>query len=295
MYRATWITFLTCTCSTAGLHIVRDEVTNLGKKLKGFRETSFYQSIPKVIHQTWKDHQLPPDFDKWSRTWKECLPDWEYKLHTDKENRNFVKEHFPELLETYDGYKEPIQRVDVARYAYLAVEGGLYVDLDVECLHDPIMHDWTRNLADGSVDVLLANEDYSEFPQVSNSFMLSSSNAGKRFFRDVVRLLPEHKNEVILWATGPQLLTKALLNAMGSDVFKPQLFQTPPGQMKTLHNGHTSIAVVDDNYVLNIPWNDTATKQRCLDRTWCMQRYPNAVSVSHWSGSWLNNSKQPQV
>jgi len=94
--------------------------------------------IPKILHQVfhnWSDPEsttiaLPED---WERARKSCLdlnPDWEYRLWTAKSSRDFIEEEFPWFLPTYDGYKFPIQRVDVIRYFALLKFGGVYIDLD---------------------------------------------------------------------------------------------------------------------------------------------------------------------
>ena len=36
--------------------------------------------IPRVIHQTWKDHNVPARFLDAQRSWKEAHPDWEYRF-----------------------------------------------------------------------------------------------------------------------------------------------------------------------------------------------------------------------
>ena len=46
-------------------------------------------------------------------------PSWEYKLWTDEDNRNLIKDHYPWFLKTYDEYDVNIKRVDAVRYFYL--------------------------------------------------------------------------------------------------------------------------------------------------------------------------------
>lgn len=86
--------------------------------------------IPKVLHQTWKDNQLPEAFSDCVASWKANHPDWEYRLWTDVDNRRLVAEHYSWFLETYDTYPKPIQRADAVRYFILHKYGGVYVDLD---------------------------------------------------------------------------------------------------------------------------------------------------------------------
>ena len=91
-------------------------------------------SIPKIIMQTWKTHDLP---DKWKPTKtsiERYMPDWQYVLMTDEMNRDFIEKHFPHFLSYYDAFPYPIQRADAIRYAWLYVHGGLYLDCDFELL-----------------------------------------------------------------------------------------------------------------------------------------------------------------
>lgn len=36
------------------------------------------QGISHIIHQSWKDENVPADYQRWTRTWREKHPDWEY-------------------------------------------------------------------------------------------------------------------------------------------------------------------------------------------------------------------------
>lgn len=91
------------------------------------------EPFPKIIFQTWKTHSLPKQFAYWSETWKKYNP-YNYVLWDDKENREFVATNFNWFLPTYDGYDAGIKRADAIRYMFLYKYGGIYADLDFECL-----------------------------------------------------------------------------------------------------------------------------------------------------------------
>lgn len=91
-------------------------------------------SIPKIIHQTWKTADLPANLAALQATWLAQHPHWEYRLWTDADNRALIVEHEPWFLPIYDSYPSPICRVDAARYFILKHHGGVYVDLDFECV-----------------------------------------------------------------------------------------------------------------------------------------------------------------
>ncbi|CEP22262.1 SUR1 [Cyberlindnera jadinii] len=99
------------------------------------------QLIPKIIHQTYKDTNIP---EKWLPGQQKCInlhPDYQYILWTDEMARDFISEQYPWFLETFDGYKYNIQRADVIRYFALIHYGGVYIDLDVACERrlDPLL------------------------------------------------------------------------------------------------------------------------------------------------------------
>lgn len=74
--------------------------------------------VPKLLHQTWRDANVP---EKWIAARDSCQlqhPDFSYKLWTDAMARDLVKDlssEFPDLLATYDSYRHAIQRADVVR------------------------------------------------------------------------------------------------------------------------------------------------------------------------------------
>lgn len=55
------------------------------------------------------------------------------QLWTNEKSRDFIAKEYPWFLDTFDGYKYPIQRADSIRYFVLAHYGGTYIDLDDVC------------------------------------------------------------------------------------------------------------------------------------------------------------------
>lgn len=99
------------------------------------------EKIPRIIHQTWKDKNLPP---QWQLVRDECArmhPDYEYRLWTDADSRQFIEDYYPWFLPIFDSYPYNIQRADAIRYFILHKYGGIYMDLDVGCLRrfDPLL------------------------------------------------------------------------------------------------------------------------------------------------------------
>lgn len=97
--------------------------------------------IPKIIHQTYKNQDIP---DIWKSGRQACVdlhPDYQYILWTDEMSRQFISEEYPWFLKTWDAYPYAIQRADAIRYFALAHYGGIYIDLDDGCERrlDPLL------------------------------------------------------------------------------------------------------------------------------------------------------------
>jgi mannosyltransferase OCH1-like enzyme len=91
--------------------------------------------VPKIIHQTWKDNNIPDHWLPSHTSWIELHPDWIYVLWTDEMNLKLIETYYPEFLYRYNGYRYNIQRADSIRPFILKRYGGMYVDLDIECVY----------------------------------------------------------------------------------------------------------------------------------------------------------------
>jgi mannosyltransferase OCH1-like enzyme len=169
--------------------------------------------IPHIIHQTWKNSDVPEYFTPVMDTWVTFNKGWTLKLWTDEMNRDFIAVHFPDFLSTYDNYPKAIQRVDAVRYFILKVYGGVYVDLDFECLK-PI-----EKLLDGhqcvfGLEPLEHGERFNNQNIICNAFM--AAVPGHQFINMLCQELTDQpfvkKSAVnifeVLNTAGPMMLTR---------------------------------------------------------------------------------------
>ena len=89
--------------------------------------------IPKIIHQVWVGKKKIPKLCKRiSTSWLKKHPNWKYKLWTDKDIK-----HFPWIDKvSFLKANNPGMKSDIWRYQILSRFGGLYVDIDFECIKD---------------------------------------------------------------------------------------------------------------------------------------------------------------
>lgn len=92
--------------------------------------------VPKLIHQT-----APTDRTKWhplwslcQPTWRQNFPDYKYKLWSDEDIDEFMRARFPSFYPSFAGFRYQIQRVDAFRYFLLFDVGGIYADMDYQCV-----------------------------------------------------------------------------------------------------------------------------------------------------------------
>lgn len=175
----------------------------------------------KIIHQTWKNTNIPDSWKTSPILWKKHHPSWMHILWTDKDNRNLIKNHFPWFLEYFDGYEYNIQRADAVRYFILYKYGGIYCDLDIEPVF-PI---------DFLVDMFFEKGYdliFSKTPNVrglTNSIMISRVE-GHSFWKLMINEMINRFNKFkkigkhmrVMYSTGPSLLTSVVHRANAMNI-----------------------------------------------------------------------------
>jgi mannosyltransferase OCH1-like enzyme len=220
--------------------------------------------IPRVIHQSWKDQEVPARWIPFQRSWRELNPEYDYRFWTDADNRRLVAEHYPGLLPVYDSYPLAINRADVARYLVAHHQGGIYVDLDFECRRpiDPLVRGRTLAFAleptTQAKPGLLAPGGLAR--TIGNAFI--ASTPAHPFWEALLPELVAAKGEEnVLDATGPFLLTRAHENYPRQDeitILAPDL-----------------IYPLDREQARSLPPADIDV------------RAGEAYAIHHWAGSWL--------
>jgi Glycosyltransferase sugar-binding region containing DXD motif/Glycosyl transferase family 2 len=169
-------------------------------------------AIPGIIHQIWNSHDVPEKWHAYQASWQTHHPGWEFRLWTQEAGRVFIAANYPSFLPVYDAYPEPVMRADALRYCLLDHFGGVYADLDYECLKpiDAILRG--RRLVLGREPPA-----HAQIAEVRNSGLgwlasnaLIASVPAHSFWRHVLHLLTDARGQSTpLGATGPILLTRA--------------------------------------------------------------------------------------
>ena len=94
--------------------------------------------IPRIIHQTWKDKNLPPIIYKLVSENISFLKQNGYELMfwTDEMILKLISEEYPNFYNIYKLARTGVQKGDIARIILVYHYGGIYIDLDVLILKD---------------------------------------------------------------------------------------------------------------------------------------------------------------
>jgi mannosyltransferase OCH1-like enzyme len=192
---------------------------NLPSKISDFD----YLKIPRKIHQIWLGSELPKKFAEISEKWKQMHPSWEYKLWTDDN----IKELFPLYnQEIFDQCKNLGEKSDILRYEIIYRFGGLYVDVDYECVKSFEIFSYLYNFYAG-IEPLDASSML-----IGNAFF--GSCAQHPILKYCIETIKNYRDEkIVTHRTGPWQLTRAICNVCkkikDSIIFFPTSFFYPLG------------------------------------------------------------------
>lgn len=205
-------------------------------------------TIPLIIHQIWLGSPVPKEFHAYQESWKRYHPEWQYYLWTDQELA-----HFP--LYNRDLYEQAVnqgERSDIVRYEILYRYGGVYVDMDFECLHpfDQLHHYYDFYTGLQPLDT--------NYVQLGNA--LIGSRPEHPLLLALIQGLRNSKATTIVAKTGP--------------IFFTHLFCTLAPQMPG------RIAALPASFFYPRGYTQAAE-----DRLMWLK--PESFAVHHWAGSWL--------
>ena len=234
--------------------------------------------FPPRIFQTWKSHtDIPSNMAYWKSTWIHHHPTFTYELWDDAQNRAFVEKEFPWFLPTYDGYDREIKRADAIRYMYLYKFGGIYADMDFECLQslEPLLRSYQ-----GSADVLLGSMETTwthRRHSIPNAILISKPQ--QDFWLTLLKALEQAAEQNpqgdVEELTGPVILHKTYWKTW---------------------SGSTRICVLPAHLFYPLSWSSANSKRlHALHRSKSSPQrlteemkatYPTSYAITYWTHSW---------
>lgn len=173
--------------------------------------------IPKIIWQTYKDplSTLPSYMTEAMDTWKQLNPDHDHRYMDDSQAAEFVlQEYGEEWHDIFINLPVGVMRGDLWRYMIVYKYGGIYADLDTECLK-PISS-W-----------MMEDKDFIVCPETDIHFCqwTFAATANHPILKEVLDLIkhrllnPEYGTPHFVHShTGPAIWTQGILKALNITV-----------------------------------------------------------------------------
>lgn len=102
-----------------------------------FEQSHDYKNecVPKIIHQLWKDSNIPAHLKLMQQSVVRHHSDYKYMFWTDELLNDFIRSNYPGMWDFYDkGIEYIIQKIDFVRLLLVYHYGGVYLDLDSLCI-----------------------------------------------------------------------------------------------------------------------------------------------------------------
>ncbi|KAJ3251871.1 hypothetical protein HDU77_005617 [Chytriomyces hyalinus] len=255
------------------------------KRITTANEQQQSRKIPKVIHQSWKTKLVPTKYARMVDSWKSMNPDYEYRIWSDSDNRNLIETHYPWFLEVFDSYEDPILQADASRVFYMHQYGGVYADLDFQCLKPLDTLLGTHDAVLGSM-----NTGFNFFLRahsIPNAFM--ASKPGHPMWITCAQRMMKQRKGTVEQRTGPAMLYRCY-----SDYIKSNRNMGAPGV-----HANNSVYLAPKEYIYPYSWavfNSKAVRKACsfsenskFDEKTCLELVDPkrvAYAVTFWGHSW---------
>lgn len=209
--------------------------------------------IAKILHAVWLGPRAAPT--ALLDTWRKFHPDFEVRLHTNEQG--WENQAFLDVLDTQPrgAHLAYSAKSDIIRFELLVREGGIYVDMDTECVAR--LPDWLLN-----TEAFGAWENEADVPGWIASCVLGARK-NSSLFRDVLAELPKlNLRGSPAHVLGPGIVTRHAsrhpeLEVLSSRAFCPHYYNGVP----------SPAPLTDPTYALH-HWGGTAGLRRDTSGRW---------------------------
>ncbi|XP_064630918.1 uncharacterized protein LOC135489475 [Lineus longissimus] len=194
---------------------VYSTVKRIGNIVTNSTRSGEFDRVPKIIHQTYRSKDIPNAYKGCIKSCLSLNQNWTYMFWTDDDGLRLVRDHYPKylsLIKRYEHYSyHRLLRADALRYIILYHYGGIYLDMDFDCLKpfDKLLDFGTCVLAP---EVHVQSFMIYKIPSlISNAIMIARPR--HPFFRHVIYNLAKFLTpgqRVVIRLTGPIALQHML-------------------------------------------------------------------------------------
>jgi hypothetical protein len=236
--------------------------------------------IPKMIHQIWLGSPVPVKYTAWMKSWAELL-DWEYRLWTD-DDVNDILLYNQDLYDQASNYGE---KSDILRLELLLHYGGIYVDIDFECINGNVFDELNR-----SFDFFVGFEPI-EHGVINGTYKICNAIIAACPYHPIIKNLminmrsnwEQFMNESAVQKSGPDYFSRMILSYEKGNLLSPEV-KNNNSKYRNMYLPCTFLYPFSEP---NIKY--AKTRQELID-----QISPETAAIHYWSGSWLPIGARPQ-
>lgn len=219
--------------------------------------------IPRIIHQIWLGSPVPKRYYEWMQSWLQLLG-WEYKLWTDDDVKAMIL-YNQKLYDQSNNYGE---KSDILRLEILWEYGGLYVDVDYECLKPEVFEELHK-----SFDFYIGFEPI-EHGLVYEMYKMCNALIGTTPGHPLIQDLMEHLHENVTACQHQSVVQKTGPNYLSRRIFAYE--QNNDYQYRNMYLPCTFF------------YPFSAIEVRILSQEELLLRLPlEAAAIHYWTGSWM--------
>lgn len=242
------------------------------KNVLAANQNSESNRIPKIIHQIWLGSPVPEKYFAWMNTWTNWLG-WEYKLWADED----VKSLSLYNQDLYDRGQSYGELTDILRLEILLHYGGLYVDVDFECLKMEMFDELGK-----SFDFYIGFEPISHglingIPKICNA-IIAATPYHPLIKNLIVNMKPnwmEHEYETGVQKAGPDYFSRTILDYEKGNLLAAEK-KAENSQYRNMYLPCTFF----------YPYSDPDLQQHPERSELLLGLSPETAGIHYWSGSW---------
>ena len=236
------------------------------------KQTNESFRIPKIIHQIWIGSPLPEKYFAWVRTWTDWLG-WEYKLWTDADIKSLTLYN----QELYNRARSYGEKTDILRLEILLHYGGLYVDVDFECLKREMFEELGR-----CFDFYIGFEPIEHgtingIPKICNAIIAASPY--HPLIKDLIVNMKanwvQHEYETGVQKAGPDYFSRTILDYEKGSLVSPEK-RSENTHYRTMYLPCTFLYPFSDPDIKGNPGRDEILENVSAE----------TAGIHYWSGSW---------
>ena len=216
--------------------------------------------IPKIIHQTYRSHQLPDDIASIVNELKQRNPDFEYRFYDDEAIKQYIKTYYG-LAYLHDYLTiNPIYgaaRADFFRYLLMYREGGVYLDIKSSCtvpLKDLIKDktyifaQWPNEVNQAFYQAGKRKEiQFSPNGELQQWHIITA--AGSPFLKAVIEQMIKNIRQYNAWRFG--VSKRGVLRLTGPIMYTQVIYPMLSQYSHSLYRYHTDIGLIYSNLANN--------------------------------------------